>query len=341
MRTPANWFAALACACAAHATAARAIAAQQPSASPIAAQPTAQQPLPQAAAQARVTQQVGAQPAAALPIAVQPVAAQHSDARTQPAANPSSFGVSGAYARRGEVQNAVAELEQLRADIAAGKPGALQRLLALTEAPLGDARARDERLEQLRGSLAQLEGGAGAAHEATQGARTQLSSAATTAHEATRSAPPTPGAGAQPLAAPAPAHAFAPALAPAAGSGSTPSALESAANGNALEGPGYCADRVRQGRAYYKAGLYERALSALDPVREEPQALQWRARCYERLGRNAEAIDAYERLIAHPQAGPSADLARADLDFLRWRARYSAPTQTPSTASPARTGATR
>jgi tetratricopeptide (TPR) repeat protein len=322
MRTPANWFAVLACACAAHATAAHALAAQQPGALPIAAQPTAAQTLPQGAAQ---------------PLGAQPI-----DSRTQSANSPSSITASSSYAQRGEVHSAVAELEQLRADIAAGKPGALQRLLALTEAPLGDARARDERLEQLRGSLAQLEAGVGSAADAAPGARTQLSSSsASAAHEATRSAPPTPGAGAQPLAAPAPAHAYAPALAPAAGPGSTPSALESAASGNALEGPGYCADRVRQGRAYYKAGLYERALSALDPLRDEPQALQWRARCYERLGRNAEAIDAYERLIAHPQAGPSADLARADLDFLRWRARYSAPTQALGSGAPTRTGATR
>lgn len=265
------------------------------------------------------------------------LAAQQPSAQ-QPTAQPALVSVPLAAApQSGDVLGAVAELERVRADIAAGKPGALQRLLALTEAPLGDARARDERLEQLRGSLAQLEGGAAGA-----GLPAPLASAD---QEAMRFAPPTPGAQAQPLAAPAPAHALAPALAPAIGSSpSSPaaasSAIDASAGANALEGPGYCADRVRQGRAYYKAGLYERALSALEPVREQPQALHWRARCYERLGRSSEAIDAYERLIANPQAGPAADLARADLDFLRWRARYSEPAQT-NKSVPVRTGGAR
>jgi len=300
MRTLSRSCAALACACALVAANARAFAASQststPSSSPISS------------------------PSIAAPIHAQ-------------AASLQQAGTPAAASLRGDVRGAVAELEQLRAEIAAGTPGALQRLLALTEAPLGDARARDERLEQLRGSLAQLEG---AAPNASSPLPVSLTSGP---DEALRPAPPTPGAGAQALAAPAPAHALAPALAPTTDPRSSSSAADANPAASALEGAGYCADRVRQGRAYYKAGLYERALSSLEHVRDEPQALHWRARCYERLGRSAEAIDAYERLIAHPGAGAAADLARADLDFLRWRERYDAPAQRGKTDSGARTSA--
>ncbi len=86
--------------------------------------------------------------------------------------------------------------------------------------------------------------------------------------------------------------------------------------------PGYSADAMRQGRAAYFAGQYERAVELLAPHSERFEALYWQGRSLEKLDRNEEAIKAYERVQAAQEAGEFAERARLDLEFLRWRIEH-------------------
>lgn len=86
--------------------------------------------------------------------------------------------------------------------------------------------------------------------------------------------------------------------------------------------PGYSADAMRQGRVAYFAGQYERAVELLAPHSERFEALYWQGRSLEKLGRNEEAIKAYERIQAAQEAGEFAERARLDLEFLRWRIEH-------------------
>ena len=85
------------------------------------------------------------------------------------------------------------------------------------------------------------------------------------------------------------------------------------------EAEGYSADPVRQARACYKAGQYERGLKLVQPLTGDYDAVYWTARMLEMLDRDAEALAAYERAAQMPLPDGKVNRAERDLEFLRWR----------------------
>jgi hypothetical protein len=81
----------------------------------------------------------------------------------------------------------------------------------------------------------------------------------------------------------------------------------------------YSADPLLQGRAAYFAGEYSKALALLTAQPEVPAAVYWSGRSLEKLDRAAEAITAYERVLADATATELHPRAQLDLDFLRWK----------------------
>ncbi|MEO0650267.1 MAG: hypothetical protein AAFZ65_06280 [Planctomycetota bacterium] len=82
---------------------------------------------------------------------------------------------------------------------------------------------------------------------------------------------------------------------------------------------GYSADPVRQGRAAYFAGEYERAVSLLAREPDRMLAVYWQAKSLEKLDRMSEAMKGYERVAASEGETDLAERAQFDLEFLRWR----------------------
>lgn len=89
----------------------------------------------------------------------------------------------------------------------------------------------------------------------------------------------------------------------------------------AFESENYAADALRLGRAHYRQGEYDKALAALEGA-QDGEALYWKARCLEKLGRESDAIKAYNAVIALPDAGYSSQRAKEDLEFLEWRIAF-------------------
>jgi tetratricopeptide (TPR) repeat protein len=90
----------------------------------------------------------------------------------------------------------------------------------------------------------------------------------------------------------------------------------------AFEADGYAADAFRLGRAYYRQGRFDLALQSFEADATNPEAMYWRARALEKLGRNADAIAAYGRVIALPEPGFCGERAKEDLEFLQWRLEF-------------------
>lgn len=89
----------------------------------------------------------------------------------------------------------------------------------------------------------------------------------------------------------------------------------------AFESETYAADALRLGRAHYRQGEYDKALAALESG-QDAESLYWKARCLEKLGREADAIKAYNAVIALPDGGYSSQRAKEDLEFLEWRIAF-------------------
>ena len=81
---------------------------------------------------------------------------------------------------------------------------------------------------------------------------------------------------------------------------------------------------VRHGRAYYKAGRYEEALSHLAQAKEQAGARFWIACSLEKLGRSDEAIVAYEDVMLSPLDTEYAEHAERNRDFLVWKRDFNA-----------------
>lgn len=108
---------------------------------------------------------------------------------------------------------------------------------------------------------------------------------------------------------------------PSRSSPTTSDAQRRAESKTAFESDAYAADSLRLGRALYRQGEFAQALDALS-AGTDGDSLYWRARCLEKLGRDAEAITVYNQAIALPGAGYSAQRAKEDLEFLEWRLTF-------------------
>jgi len=89
-----------------------------------------------------------------------------------------------------------------------------------------------------------------------------------------------------------------------------------------FEPEGYSADSLRLGRAYFRQENYLQGLAVLEPLASDPDALYWKARCLEKLGRTSEALAAFEKVCADAGAGEVARRAKDDLEFLAWRSAF-------------------
>lgn len=85
--------------------------------------------------------------------------------------------------------------------------------------------------------------------------------------------------------------------------------------------PDFVADDLGHGRLLCKAGRYAEAFEVLDGL-EGPEALYWSAVCLERVGREREAMERYQRVMDREDAGPFARSAANDLSFLQWKREY-------------------
>lgn len=85
-----------------------------------------------------------------------------------------------------------------------------------------------------------------------------------------------------------------------------------------VEKPGFTADALRQGRAYYRASRYQEALVLFNTREGEAEADYWIGRCLERLDRASEAVAAYTRVIENEASGALGERAESDREFLRW-----------------------
>lgn len=88
---------------------------------------------------------------------------------------------------------------------------------------------------------------------------------------------------------------------------------------SAMSVDGYSADPVRQGRAAYFAGDYERSVMLLASYPDRLDAVYWQGRSLEKLDRVQEALKAYQLVAESEDGGELADRARLDLDFLQWK----------------------
>lgn len=217
---------------------------------------------------------------------------------------------------------ALDSLAQIELRVQAGEPGAVQAVLAATEPALPPELRDDAALLVLRGDVARLEAALDAVHA-----------------EAGTHVPGHVGLGPidELLQEPAPVATTGldesmrrrlgeldPVPFPKPASGGSPVA-SAAPKLRAFEPEGYAADALRMARAHYKQGRWNDALMLLEQQGGASAAeTYWRARCLEKLGRDAEAEAAYQTVVADPAAGEDAQRAKGDLEFLRWRLDFEA-----------------
>jgi len=222
---------------------------------------------------------------------------------------------------------------------------AMGLVLLATEAPAGEERQRDERLEALRGevNLLQMEldalqsplTGAGGAVTGALGTREALGSP--------DDAPRTPAAlgittgmddelrarlTERPSSRVLP-NEVAPAEPGSKGASQTGARTPTTDASRGTGGTGgsgaevYSADPLRHGITCYRAGRYAEAYELLTPL-DDAEALYWRARVLERLERLDEAITTMERALAKGGEGFELRRAQTDLEFLRWKRDFLA-----------------
>ncbi len=214
----------------------------------------------------------------------------------------------------------IESLEHLHTSLTEGDYSQVATTLVATETPAGEARARDERLTYLRQEVSRLQ------------MRWDALDAAMSSKVSSPSAPQAPFIGAE--------------VSTAKTAPTTPefvlstTGLDQSAREELVdrlttteptitttaqrektsyEPSGFTAHAIRHGRAYYKAGRYEEALSLLNKSKEQAGARFWIARTLEKLGRTDEAIDAYEAVTQSPLDAEHAEHAQLNRDFLVWK----------------------
>ena len=236
----------------------------------------------------------------------------------------------------GETARAIEVLHGIEKRLAQDPAGALGLVLSATEPPILDERARDERLEALRDEVNLLQMELDASGSPLAGAPLVPAplSAATPAPmvvplssggELTtglddsmrrllelESAPtpvkePTAGtrtAEARPAGPRAPAPSEPRTISP--------------------EGQGYSADPLHHAIACYRAERFAEVLELLGPDEKDLEALYWRARALEKLGRVDEALETLARVIERGKTGDVVERAATELEFLAWKRDFEA-----------------
>jgi hypothetical protein len=84
-------------------------------------------------------------------------------------------------------------------------------------------------------------------------------------------------------------------------------------------------------RAAYLSGDHRNAEAQFLRLPDSPAVRHWLARCSERLGRSAEALQRFDALAADPNAGEYAQRAEQDARFLRWKQGFDQSSPKPAT----------
>lgn len=95
----------------------------------------------------------------------------------------------------------------------------------------------------------------------------------------------------------------------------------------AFEPHGYVADAARLGRAFFRQGRYAEALAVLGAAQGDAEALYWKARSLEALGKGDEAVAAYKDAVAAAKDERTIARAKEALEFLEWQRRFDARKQ--------------
>jgi hypothetical protein len=83
--------------------------------------------------------------------------------------------------------------------------------------------------------------------------------------------------------------------------------------------------------AAYLSGDHRSAEAQFLRLPDSPAVRHWLARCAERLGRSAEALQRFEALASDPKAGEYAQRAEHDARFLRWKQGFDISSPKPAT----------
>jgi len=239
-----------------------------------------------------------------------------------------------------ETKSALEVLVKLERQVAAGRPLPANVVVEATEAPLGDARTRDERRNELRDEVAALQARVDARKLAS--ATPQMPS---TASELTPVGDPraiTPGLSENFLKAltigqqgpqPGPAPTYPGVVADRQ---TQPVATETTKKPKPAvspEGKGYSANALRQAQACYRAARYTQGLELLETSQPSPTVSLWTARFLERLDRTDEAIAIYTALETNDDASELHAAAKRDREFAEWRRDFEARAGLESTDS--------
>lgn len=219
--------------------------------------------------------------------------------------------------------------------IQADPEGGAELIKQVTEAPVLDARRRDERLAALRGEVSllraeldQLE--LNAIQSGVQPLDEALAEARSNQRGERRSNPQVSGGGSSSRApvstgldeATRSALSQAKAEAMARAEGRTP-VFEGSQDAEATERRTreYSADPLRHARTCYRAGRYEEGHALLANA-EGVEALFWRARCSERMDDLDAAKKDLQQVLAMDPNGPFSVRAQQDLDFVEWKRAF-------------------
>lgn len=222
-----------------------------------------------------------------------------------------------------ETTRALEVLSGLSARAEQGDPQSVDFVRSVTEAPILEARRRDERLVDLRNQvnllqaeLDVLEVPAFVIEPTTTSAVPGAGMADDTGTDvgagmAARGTLPRISAGLSPeqralLTAPEP----------------TRPAAEVPQPGPSDEAPGYSADPLAHARACFHARRYEKCVALAEELPDSADAQFWKSRALEKLGRLDQAIAAMQRSLELSGEGPVAHKAKAELEFLQWRRSF-------------------
>lgn len=208
----------------------------------------------------------------------------------------------------GETMRALEVLSGLALRAEQGDPQSVSFVRGVTEAPILEARRRDERLVDLRNQVNLLQ------------AELDVLEAPAFVIAAT---PPPPAA----TAAGGDLPRISAGLSPerlallAAPERSEPAAADPRPS-LPDEAPGYSADPLAHARACFYARRFEKCVALADEVPDSPEALFWKSRALEKLGRLDQAIEAMQRSLELSGEGPAARKAKAELEFMQWRRSF-------------------
>ena len=239
-----------------------------------------------------------------------------------------------------ETKSALEVLVKLERQLVAGKPLPANALVEVTEAPLGDARTRDERRSELRDEVAALQ------------AQVDAKKLAATAPQQPATAGGAPSTGEPRAITPGLSENFLKALAigqqgpipvtgptdPAVEPGTQPkpataTTTEKPKPAVSPEGKGYSANALRQAQACYRAARYTQGLELLEASQPSPTVSLWTARFLERLDRLDEAIILYTALETDDTASELHAAAKRDREFAEWRRDFEEKAGLESTGS--------